>query len=266
MTRVGKKQNQKQTEAELEPEPEPEPQKQKTDSATDGDYQPNAHELNVLKTYVDRAKANPPIRFKASGADGRVAVDHANRALGKLLVMEALGTQDQDFADGIIEQLAQASGRDGKVDVGKLNFTLSTIKGLAPQDPCETMLAVQMAAVHEATLAVARRLPRVETIEQQNSAEQALSKLARTFTSQMEALKRYRSKGEQRVTVQHVAVNEGGQAIVGNVTQTPPERTATRPSPVLALTQDTTQQAMPIIEPEKPAVPVARRNRRDDGR
>jgi hypothetical protein len=36
---------------------------------------------------------------------------------------------------------------------------------------------------------------------------------------QMEALKRYRTGGEQKVTVQHVTVVEGGQAIVGNVTQ-----------------------------------------------
>ena len=35
----------------------------------------------------------------------------------------------------------------------------------------------------------------------------------------MEALKRYRTGGEQKVTVQHVSVGEGGQAIVGNVTQ-----------------------------------------------
>jgi hypothetical protein len=41
--------------------------------------------------------------------------------------------------------------------------------------------------------------------------------LARTFAAQVEALKRYRSGGEQRMTVQHVHVAEGGQAIVGNV-------------------------------------------------
>ena len=33
----------------------------------------------------------------------------------------------------------------------------------------------------------------------------------------MEGLKRYRTGGEQKVTVQHVTVNEGGQAVVGNV-------------------------------------------------
>ena len=43
------------------------------------------------------------------------------------------------------------------------------------------------------------------------------NKLARTFAVQVEALKRYRTGGEQKVTVQHVTVNEGGQAIVGSV-------------------------------------------------
>jgi hypothetical protein len=38
-----------------------------------------------------------------------------------------------------------------------------------------------------------------------------------TFALQMETLKKYRSSGEQRITVQHVTVNDGGQAVVGNV-------------------------------------------------
>jgi hypothetical protein len=33
----------------------------------------------------------------------------------------------------------------------------------------------------------------------------------------LEALNRYRGKGQQKVTVEHVTVNAGGQAIVGTV-------------------------------------------------
>jgi hypothetical protein len=44
----------------------------------------------------------------------------------------------------------------------------------------------------------ARRLADVETIAQQDSAKRALNKLARTFAMQMEALKRYRTGGEQK--------------------------------------------------------------------
>jgi transposase len=57
----------------------------------------------------------------------------------------------------------------------------------------------------------------VETLPQQDAAERALNKLARTFATQMEALKRYRTGGHQKVTVEHVTVNAGGQAIVGAV-------------------------------------------------
>jgi hypothetical protein len=79
------------------------------------------------------------------------------------------------------------------------------------------MLAAQMAAVHMASMTFARRLAHVETVTQQDSASNAFNKLARTFATQISALKEYRSKGEQKMTVQHVHVAEGGQAIVGNV-------------------------------------------------
>ena len=43
-------------------------------------------------------------------------------------------------------------------------------------------------------------------------------KLLRTFALQVEALQRYRGKGQQKVTVEHVHVHAGGQAIVGAIT------------------------------------------------
>jgi hypothetical protein len=103
---------------------------------------------------------------------------------------------------------------------------LSLVKGIEPRDQIEAMpaadqieamLAAQMAAVHNATMTFARRLAGVQNIPQQDSAQNAFNKLARTFAAQVSALKDYRSKGEQRMVVQHVHVAEGGQAIVGNV-------------------------------------------------
>jgi hypothetical protein len=82
---------------------------------------------------------------------------------------------------------------------------------------------------------------------------------------QMEALKRYRTGGEQKVTVQHVSVSEGGQAIVGNVTQpaggTAPEKPMTT-TPALT---DPRQQAMPVIETPAQVLPL-RTKRKDGGR
>ena len=42
--------------------------------------------------------------------------------------------------------------------------------------------------------------------------------MLRTFALQVEALQRYRGKGQQKVTVEHVHVHAGGQAIVGAIT------------------------------------------------
>jgi hypothetical protein len=41
--------------------------------------------------------------------------------------------------------------------------------------------------------------------------------LSRTYTTLLEALNRHRGKGQQKVTVEHVHVHQGGQAIVGHV-------------------------------------------------
>ncbi len=45
------------------------------------------------------------------------------------------------------------------------------------------------------------------------------AKLSRTYAKQMEGLRRYRQKGQQRMTVEHVHVHSGGQAVVGQINQ-----------------------------------------------
>jgi hypothetical protein len=160
--------------------------------------------------------------------DGRaIALDHPDPAAGEAHLMAALGTTDRDFYAGIVEQLGDAAAYDGKIDEKALNFMLSAVKGIKPRDQVETMLAAQMAVVHTATLTSARQLARAGNLVQLDYAERAITKLTRTFAAQTEALKRYRSGGEPNVTVQHVSVSDGGQAIVGNVTtRATPARTA----------------------------------------
>jgi hypothetical protein len=94
-----------------------------------------------------------------------------------------------------------------------------------------------MAAVHALGMRFASYLANTENIFQQDSGERVFSKLTRTFPVQIEALKRYRSSGEQTVTVQNVSVKDGGQAIVGNVTtqhagKTAPDKGATSPAAI----------------------------------
>lgn len=97
------------------------------------------------------------------------------------------------------------------MDEKKFNGIIQTVVGIRPQDQIETMLASQMAAAHAATMDQARRLLHSSGVEARYMVEKAVNRLARTFATQVEALKRYRSTAEQRITVQHVNVEGGGQ-------------------------------------------------------
>jgi hypothetical protein len=127
----------------------------------------------------------------------------------------AFATSSNAFIEGLALQLVNTSSRSP--DEKATAFAASIVSGIEPRDQIEALLATQMAAVHNATMVFARRLAHVETIQQQDSAERAFNKLARTFATQVEALKKYRTGGQQKMTVEHVHVHSGGQAIVGNV-------------------------------------------------
>ncbi len=153
-------------------------------------------------------QAKPPRLIKVNGSNVTVDPTAAEKAFG---------SSDDDFINGLLSQIVNVGSPGKTPDQRGTAFVASIVKGIEPKDQIEAMLASQMAAVHLATMTFARRLAHCETLPQQDSADRAFNKLARTFTAQVEALKRYRTGGQQHVTVKHVTVNEGGQAIVGNV-------------------------------------------------
>ena len=171
--------------------------------------------MKELQPEIKPAKRQAPRIKMKNGKEMRV--DHKDEVVGWQHLMASLGTDSADFMSGAISQLANAVSKGEDANEQGINFALAVIAGVEPQDELETMLAMQMVAVHMATMTFTRRLAHVETLDQQHGSERALNKLARTFAMQLEALKRYRTGGEQKVIVQHVNVNEGGQAIVGTV-------------------------------------------------
>jgi len=187
----------------------------------DKPYEPTLAERASLAARAARKKQMPPsprLKVAREGQKAEISPDHPHWETGSYLLMNALGIVDIDFFIGLLTQLANASAAKGQqADEPLLNFLLSIVKSIKPQDEIEAMLASQMAVVHAATMMLARRLNQSELIPQQDSAERALNKLARTFSSQMEALNRHRGKGQQKVTVEHVHVHSGGQAVVGVV-------------------------------------------------
>lgn len=157
------------------------------------------------------------MKLTMKGEALHIGFDGDNPDTAMLAQMADLGTADRDFHASLIGQIARLGAHGRGIDSANSNFVFAVARSIQPRDELEALLATQMGAIHAASMMMARKLNMVTTIPQQDSAERTLNKLARTFAMQMEALKRYRTGGQQKVTVEHVTVNAGGQAIVGAV-------------------------------------------------
>jgi hypothetical protein len=92
------------------------------------------------------------------------------------------------------------------------------LAGVNPQDVVEGMMAAQLFASHAASMECYRRamLPDQSAEGRQTNLAQA-AKLTRANAAQVEALAKHRNKGRQKITIEHVHVYQGGQAIVGQI-------------------------------------------------
>lgn len=182
-------------------------------------YEPTPDERAAVKAILaQKSKTLPRIKVEETNGKSQLSLDHPKPSYGQALMMKAFATSNLDFYGEIVDQLAGASVHHEQVIERELNFMLAVVESVQPRDQLETLLAAQMAVVHSLAMNMAGRMSGVTTIDQQEVTGRLINNLTRTFTQQLEALKRYRSTGEQKVTVEHVTVNEGGKAIVGNVT------------------------------------------------
>jgi hypothetical protein len=224
---------------------------------------------------------------ESNGADSALLSDSGHQALdvrmckigdethvtlvvdGKSLVRD-FGTDDPDFFNGLVDQVANASskgclyldelGLDSRderqyPDELGIKFMLAFMRRRKPRDEIHAMILAQMAATHVAIMKFANRLAHARSLQERDSAERTYNKLARTFAVQVEALQRYRSKSKNKVVIQHV------QAIVGNVSP-PTHRMAASKKRARVTPQliDARQPPMEINgDPQRARVPLRRK-------
>ncbi len=99
-----------------------------------------------------------------------------------------------------------------------MNFALEAVASLAPRDGLEVMLCSQLVALHSQSMEFMRRgmLPE-QTSDGVDCNINRATKMLRAFAILAECLRTHRGGGQQKVTVEHVTVQTGGQAIVGTV-------------------------------------------------
>lgn len=220
-------------------------------------YTLSEEERALLREHRARriAKSTPRLTLVQRDQKTRLSNDHPVPRFGAMHLERAIGTADSDFFEGLIGRLATSCSA-GPPDEDTLNFAFSVIKGIAPRDSTEATLGSQMAAIQAAFMMAAYRYQNATTPAAQEAAERSLNRLARTFAGQMETLKRYRSGGSQTVTVQNVSVSDGGQAIVGNVTQSTRPDVPENPSATPPSVATTTEASAPVCDDHKEIAPT----------
>ncbi|WP_323765505.1 hypothetical protein [Marinovum sp.] len=166
-----------------------------------------AHEVD--KTGAARSEARNFSTVTMDG-DGRLNIAVASDET----IPALLGMKTPEAANVVFSTVLEALGK-GVEDTG--NMASAMFAELEPVDAAEAMLVAQMTATHLSMTKAAGRMTFQTDLRFREANGKFMCRLARLYIYQMEALKKYRRKAQQVVRVERVTVNEGGQAIVGDV-------------------------------------------------
>lgn len=155
--------------------------------------------------------------------NGRIAIQLVGKtsSLAQLRALASSGLHNSDALFMLVKQLANLDTEAIKNDDdGPANEALAMLDELEPEGGAQTMLAAQMVAVHVATMSSFTKAQlKDQTFAGRELYFKQATKLAAVFSRQVDSYAKLKRKGAQTVNVKHVHVNEGGQAIVGNVGQ-----------------------------------------------
>jgi hypothetical protein len=139
---------------------------------------------------------------------------------------------------------------------------VAALQGAAPRDELEGMLAGQLVGMHNAAMEFLRRAlnPEIHPDVRRDFMNLA-TKASRTYEMLMKTLDRRRGSGNQHIRVEHVTVNEGGQAIVGviNRAEHHPAEAHAEPAAPRSI-EYRAEEPMRCANPQWEPVPVAASN------
>ena len=164
--------------------------------------------------------ASPRARVKLDRVNSQEARPHPPESQKKgwlQRLKKALGTQSFDFVVATLAQLVGAARLPhGGISEHGVNAALSIIESAEPRNEIEAISAIQLACTHAVTMVVFSRLAEASG-RQMPALASAAARLVRASALQSELLRKLKGGQSQYVRVEHVHVNEGGQAVIGNV-------------------------------------------------
>ena len=166
-----------------------------------------ADRLKKAKAAVAYNQSRPTFRTNEDGVV-EVKTDEPDT------LMNLFNVGTLEAASGLMGCAINALGRSGET---YRDMAAAMQAELKPRDAIEAMLITQMATTHVAMTSLSQKMMDASIYDVREAMERSMTRLSRTYIAQMDALKKYRAKAQQTVRVERVTVNQGGQAIVGDV-------------------------------------------------
>ncbi len=171
------------------------------------------------------------------------------------------GSKNADFSNTLLNQAVNTmwiKHTDEATIDKQMTAVMIGMMGASPQDEVEAMLAAQMVAAHNASMECFRRamIPE-QTVDGRAMNLSHAGKLSRTYATMLEALQKYRGGTQQKILVQHVNVESGAQAVIGNVNHPGGgAQPKTEEQPHAKQAEDAPMQEMPSQNPQGELVSV----------
>jgi len=193
------------------------------------DIEKDSTEQKRIQTWRERlAKERPSFKYEARKNEGDnsiqilPALDKNEQLTGpekaeilRATLCAATGSASEEVGQMLFSQAIAGNFLNGK-DLGFIaNAVHQSALSLAPQDEIEGMLIHRLIVLHS------QYMHYISSTTGANQSDAKIdlninraTKLMRLYNETLDALNKHRRKGEQRVIVQHVNVNNGGQAVV----------------------------------------------------
>lgn len=132
------------------------------------------------------------------------------------IMKKLTGTHDNELAESICRSAVEAMPKADENDQ-HINTVYQALADFEPKDAIEAKLCLQSTTLYAQGMQYLSKAERANMPQTADMFMRFAVKLLRLHNETIEALNRHRRKGEQKVVVQHVNVENGGKAIVGNL-------------------------------------------------
>ncbi|MEI6531519.1 MAG: hypothetical protein WCN87_01715, partial [Chlamydiota bacterium] len=176
----------------------------------------------IIKAWQEKKEKSTSALEWCKIKEGKCAVDlrtksgsrEERRMLQDAALYAATGSADPSFANLLYANCLAGTGllsfENAENDAYNTNAVVNALTGLQPQDAIEGMLITRLVSLHFQGMAYLRcAIAANQTSQGIDLNVNRSAKLMRLYNETLETLVRYRRKGEQRVVVQHVQVNDG---------------------------------------------------------